>query len=184
MQLLGELAAGIIQAIPDLVAKLPQIITAIVEGIVGLLGQIVSVGRRIVEGIWEGIQNAASWLVGKITGWFNNIVGSVKNFLGIASPSKLFADEVGKNMALGVGIGWEEEMKQVARDMQQSIPTPTIETVNNAAAGMVNGLSALSGNQRITIEVPLYIDGKEFFRATLSDLRAVQRSNPEVLSGV
>lgn len=184
IKLLGELAVGIIQAIPDLVAKLPQIITAIVDGIVGLLGQIVSVGRRIVEGIWEGIQNAASWLVDKITGWFDGVVDSVKNFLGIASPSKLFADEVGKNMALGVGIGWEKEMKQVARNMQQSIPTPTIETVNNAAAGMVNGLSALSGSQRITIEVPLYIDGKEFFRATLSDLRAVQRSNPEVVSGV
>ena len=57
--------------------------------------------------------------------------------------------------------------------------------VNNAAAGMVNGLSALGGlNGNIRLEIPVIIDGKELYRYTLNDLRAVMRANPEVLSGV
>lgn len=55
--------------------------------------------------------------------------------------------------------------------------------INNAAAGMVNGLStlgSLGGNFRI--EIPVIIDGKEFYRYTLDDLRAVERSNPEVVT--
>ena len=55
-------------------------------------------------------------------------------------------------------------------------------TINNAAAGMVNGLSALGGlGGNIRIEIPVIIDGKEFYRATIDDLRAVQRANPEVV---
>lgn len=54
------------------------------------------------------------------------------------------------------------------------------DTIQSAAAGMVNGMAAISGSQRITVEVPLIIDGKEFYRYTLDDLRAVQRANPEV----
>jgi len=36
------------------------------------------------------------------------------------------------------------------------------------------------GNQRIVVEVPVIINGKELYRATLDDLRAVQKANPEV----
>ena len=55
-------------------------------------------------------------------------------------------------------------------------------TINNAAAGMVNGLSALGGlGGNIRIEIPVIIDGKEFYRTTIDDLRAVQRANPEVV---
>ena len=46
-----------------------------------------------------------------------------KNFFGIASPSKLFENEVGKNLALGLGEGFTDSMKDVSKQMQNSIPT-------------------------------------------------------------
>ena len=121
ISILLNLIEGIISAIPELIASLPQIIEAIVSGIGSMLGSIVDVGRNIVEGIWQGISNAASWLVGKITGWFNGVVSSVKSFLGIASPSRLFADEVGANMALGIGEGFAGEMRGVQRQIDRSM---------------------------------------------------------------
>ena len=121
IEILMNLIEGIISAIPQLVAALPQIITAIVNGIVSLLGSIVDVGKRIVEGIWSGIKNAGSWLVGKITGWFDGIVGGVKRFLGISSPSKLFADEIGENMGLGIGEGFENSMGTVQREINRAM---------------------------------------------------------------
>lgn len=121
VDILTNLIQGIIGAIPDLVAALPQIIEAIVTGIGNLMGSILDVGRSIVEGIWQGITNAGSWLIGKITGWFNGVVGSVKRFLGIASPSKLFADEIGENMGLGIGEGFENSMGTVQREINRAM---------------------------------------------------------------
>ena len=37
---------------------------------------------------------------------------------GIASPSKLFRDEIGANLALGIGEGFSDEMKNVQRQME------------------------------------------------------------------
>lgn len=54
------------------------------------------------------------------------------------------------------------------------------DTIESAAAGTVNGLAAVMGSQRIVVEVPLSINGQEFARAILTDLRAVQKANPEV----
>lgn len=61
-----------------------------------------------------------------------------------------------------------------------SVPGQMASLMRQTAADTVNGLAAISGNQRIVVEVPVYIDGKEFFRYTLDDLRAVIRANPEV----
>ena len=84
------------------------------------MGGIVDVGKEIVEGIWEGISGAADWLLGEVTGFFDDIVGGVKDFLGIASPSKVFAD-MGENMALGLGEGFAGEMRGVQRQIDRSM---------------------------------------------------------------
>ena len=178
--LLGRLAIGIVQAIPDLLAELPALGIAILEGIGDALAGVVDIGRDLVEGLWQGIKDAAGWLKDKLFGWAGDILDDVQDALGINSPSTEFADKVGRYAAQGVGVGFEREMGAVASRMQRAMPTPTIETVNSAAAGMVNGLAAGGTGGRNVFEIVLNVDGKEFYRTTLEDLRAVQRSNPEV----
>lgn len=178
--LLGRLAIGIVQAIPDLLAELPALGLAILEGIGDALAGVVDIGEGIVEGLWEGIQDTAGWLKDKLFGWAGDILDDVQDALGINSPSTEFADKVGRYAAQGVAVGFEREMGAVASRMQRAMPTPTIETVNSAAAGMVNGLAAISTGGRNVFEIVFNVDGKEFYRSTLEDLRAVQRSNPEV----
>ena len=46
--------------------------------------------------------------------------------------------------------------------------------------GVVNGLAAVSTGGRNVFELVFNIDGREFYRTTLDDLRAVQKANPEV----
>ena len=179
-KLLVKLAAGIIAAIPEIGRALPKISIALLEGLGKIALSVVDIGKGIVEGLWEGITESAGWLKDKLLGWANGILDDIKGFFGIHSPSTVFADQVGRYMAQGVGVGFEREMEAVAGRMQRSIPTPTIETVNNAAAGMVNGLAAINTGARNVFEIVLNVDGKEFYRTTLEDLRAVQRSNPEV----
>lgn len=170
ISILLNLIEGIISAIPELIASLPQIIEAIVTGIGNLLGSIVDVGKSIVEGIWQGIKNAASWLIGKITGWFNNVVGGVKKFLGIASPSKLFADEIGENMGLGIGEGFENSMGTVQREINRAMGGLLPDVSGNvsvtgstaSSGGVGSGAADFAGAlSRALNGVAVYMDGRK-----------------------
>lgn len=166
IDILTNLIEGIIGAIPQLIAALPQIIAAIVSGIGSLLGSILDVGKNIVEGIWQGISNAAKWLTEKITGWFNGVVDGVKRFLGIASPSKLFEDEIGINMALGVGEGWEKEFGDVRGQIEDGLKfdSAAIDTESSAMgrAFGAGGTNAFSGGMPAGTTININIDGARY----------------------
>ena len=81
----------------------------------------ISVGESIVDGVWQGFSNKEATFRSQVLTFFKKIVGDVKSELGIQSPSTVFA-EVGKNMALGVGVGFGDQMNKVADDMQNAIP--------------------------------------------------------------
>lgn len=179
LQMVVSLVKGIAQNIPQIVTSVLNMVATIVQTIWEALPDIIEVGKNIVRGLWDGIKAMASWLKDKVSGFLGGIVDGVKGVLGIHSPSRVFAG-IGQNMALGLGQGFERQMQRVSSGIQDAIPTPTVDTVYNAAAGMVNGL-ALAGGGVYRVEIPLYINGVEFYRASIDDLRTVQRANPEVL---
>lgn len=179
LQMVVSLVKGIAQNIPQIVTSVLNMVATIVQTIWDALPDIIEVGKNIVRGLWEGIKAMASWIGDKVSGFVGGLVDGVKGVLGIHSPSKVFAG-IGENMALGLGQGFSNTMRSVGAGIQNAIPTPTVDTVYNAAAGMVNGL-ALAGGGVCRVEIPLYINGVEFYRASIDDLRTVQRSNPEVL---
>ena len=185
VDLIESLIKGIISAIPSLVANLPKIIDAIGQGIGNLLGGVVEAGREIVRGLWEGISDMAGWIGEKIRSFGDGVLQGIKDFFGIASPSKVFESEVGKYMAQGIGVGFEDEMRRVSGQMQSAIPTPTVETVQNAAAGMVNGLAAANQGVNFPSTIVLTLEnGAEIARWLLPYNRMASRANPEVVSGV
>lgn len=120
IRLIAALASGLIRAIPNLVSKIPQIISAIVIGIINGIPAIFDVGKNIVEGLWNGIKNMGLWITGKVKDFFGGIVGGVKNFLGIHSPSKVFAG-IGGFMAEGLGEGFDDQFKYVKKDIENSM---------------------------------------------------------------
>jgi phage-related protein len=120
IRLIAALANGLIRAIPNLVSKIPQIISSIVKGIISGIPAIFDVGKNIVEGLWNGIKNMGSWVTGKVKDFFGGIVGGVKDFLGIHSPSKVFAG-IGGFMAEGLGEGFDDQFKSVKKDIENSM---------------------------------------------------------------
>lgn len=120
IELTIKLSEGLIKAIPQLVAKLPEIIAAIVKGLIEGIPELIKAGGDMLAGIFEGfIDFDAIWK--KIKEFGNSIVNGVKKFFGINSPSKLFEDEIGSNLALGIGEGFTDEMGNVTKDMQKSL---------------------------------------------------------------
>lgn len=120
IRLIAALANGLIRAIPNLVSKIPQINSSIVKGLISGIPAIFDVGKNIVEGIWNGIKSMGSWVSGKVKDFFGGIVGGVKDFLGIHSPSKVFAG-IGGFMAEGLGEGFDDQFKSVKKDIENSI---------------------------------------------------------------
>lgn len=104
-EIVGKLAIGIIDNLPEIGKAATEIIGKIVSGAMELIGDILSLGKDIVSGVWDGIKERADWLKEKVKGFFTGIVDTVKDLLGIHSPSTLFRDEVGQYIGLGVAEG-------------------------------------------------------------------------------
>ena len=141
-----KLAVGLIKAIPQLVSKIPQIISSLVNGFKNYFSNMSEVGKNLVSGIWEGIKNAKDWIFGKIKEWCGNILSGIKGFFGIHSPSKVFKDEIGTNLALGVGEGFSDTMKAVSNNMSAAIPTKfninsTVSSMDNISNISIEGLT-------------------------------------------
>ena len=139
-----KLAEGLIQAIPKLVSKIPQIISSLngIASYYGKLGEIgknllgkvkdgiasgisgmLDIGKNLVKGLWNGINNAKDWVLDKIKGFGKSIVNGIKNIFGIHSPSRVFRDEIGVNLAKGIGVGFQQEMSDVNDTIQRALPT-------------------------------------------------------------
>ena len=142
-QLIAGLAQGLIEAIPRLIGRLPEIIGAIVKGLLKGLAAIGEVGSQLVHGLFNGISNAAAWLYEKVKGWASSVVGWIKDFFGIHSPSKVFADEIGKFIPPGITLGVEQAMPRAMRDMGtqlsalSAIPMPGSTTTNLGGVNIV-----------------------------------------------
>ncbi len=118
--LIVALARGLILAVPQLIAKIPEIISNLATAFGDFLQPVIDIGKNIIEGIKKGISDAWDNLVNWFKGLFGDLIGIAKKILGIASPSKVFK-QLGKWTAEGFGIGWEDEFDNVARGIEDSL---------------------------------------------------------------
>ncbi|MGN1298084.1 MAG: tape measure protein [Clostridia bacterium] len=108
----------------------------IVETIEGLPQKMEEIGRNIVEGLWNGITGAGDWIKNKVGEFSKGVLDGMKEALGIHSPSRLFRDEVGKYIALGVGEGFTENIGKVYRVMQDKVNLETSKLAGNLSTNI------------------------------------------------
>lgn len=173
-RLIVELGIGLIKAIPQLLSKIPQIISTIVKGLLNGVKSLKDVGKNLLKGLWEGMSGLRTWLWNKVKGMLNGLTDKIKNFFGIHSPSTLFKDEIGENLALGLGEGFTDTMKNVTTDMQNAIPTEfdtsmeinstkNIETNQNNNSYLVQALKEALKEMKVELndrEVGNFVDSK------------------------
>lgn len=157
-----DLFVALIQNLPTIIVEIvkavPQIIAGIVEGFISLAGEIVNVGKNIVTGIWDGIVGMATWIKDKVTGFFSGIVDGVKGFLGIHSPSTVFAD-IGGNTIEGYADGVDKgasanesrvlsTVEGLSSDMADSLGSGGADSgvalMNNLTKSATNGLQGVA----------------------------------------
>ena len=124
-EVLPLLVTAIVESLPLLIETLTEVggelATTLVEALKENWPAIKEAGLELVHGLWEGIRGAGAWLWEQLSGWASGIVGDIKDFFGIQSPSKVFAG-IGGYLAEGLGVGFEKEMDAVSRQMRDAVP--------------------------------------------------------------
>ena len=125
IELIGELAVGLIKAIPDLIKKIPEIIESIKNAFSEFDWK--KIGKDIVDGIAKGLKNAVGAVVGAAKEVGKSALNGLKNMLGIHSPSRVFRDEVGRNIALGIADGIARN-KKYAKSSAEEIAQAVLDS--------------------------------------------------------
>lgn len=125
VELIIKLASGIGKSLTKATESAGKVAQEVWNVIKELPGKMIDIGKDIVTGIWNGISGMASWLWDQISGWCQGIFDGIKNFFGIHSPSKLFSDEIGRYLALGVGEGFDDNIDKVYKQMKSAVDFET-----------------------------------------------------------
>lgn len=118
VEMVLAIGTGIVKAIPRLLVSVGSLIASIFANFAK--ADWGSIGTNLVAGLKKGISNAWANLKSWFRGLFGDLIGIAKKILGIASPSKVFA-EIGRFMAEGVGVGWNGAFRDIQRDINDSL---------------------------------------------------------------
>ena len=156
-----------------------QLVKSIIETVESIPGKMVDIGKRIVEGIWQGIINAKNWFMDQVHGFFSGIVDGAKAALGIHSPARKMIP-VGDYTVQGMEVGIEKRMPSLQSNMKEKLLNLTREmkakvayesqslgatVVSRSSNEIINKNSNDSENNPrkfiLNIENKNYLDGEE-----------------------
>ena len=104
-ELIGKLWEGI-KELP-LVEKMRGFVGDAIDAISDKLTDIFNVGKNLIEGLWNGINDAKDWVVDKIEGVGQDILDGLSGIFDIHSPSRKTA-KMGEYLMEGLGLGIDE----------------------------------------------------------------------------
>lgn len=142
---------------------------------------IYDIGKNMVQGLWSGINDMTGWIIGKIKGFGDTVLKSIKGFFGVHSQSTVF-NGIGVNLNQGLANGLADStglvtgaVDDMANAALNSITSPLIGADVAYGANLAGGLApAGTGgtNQTVTIGSIMLGDQsavKEFFKKLNQD---------------
>lgn len=153
-----------------------NLVNNIVNTITGLPGKVLDIGKNIVQGLWNGITGMGDWLKNKISSFASGIIDGFKRIFGIHSPSKVFNQEIGRFLALGLGEGFDDNIGKAFKKMQSAVDFETQKLSANLTSQHINKtqiednrqvtLSSIDNNKDITVNAITNLDGRVITRTT------------------
>ena len=176
----GEVISALASFVKDMAAKGKEaanaLINAIINAFSGIASKFYNVGKGIIDGVISGI-NANAYRVGQLLGnYAAQWVQSTMARLGINSPSKVFADKVGRAIPEGIAYGVELEMPRATKQMQNALG----QMVDDLKIDATGALSGLTSGSMSNINVASAGNGKDNsktinFYQTIESPKAVDR---------
>ncbi|MCQ2059798.1 MAG: hypothetical protein MJY71_08245 [Bacteroidaceae bacterium] len=115
----SDIFKGAWNGIKNAFGSVKEFFSGILDKIKGVFkgDSLLDVGKNLIKGLWNGINDMTSWVISKIEGFGDNVLGGIKKFFHIESPSKVMRDQVGVMIAKGVGVGIESQTDSVVKSM-------------------------------------------------------------------
>ena len=162
------------------------------SAISNMVGRFASVGRNIVNGIANGIKSGASAVINAAANVAKSALNAAKKFLGIHSPSKVMAQEVGRFIPSGMAVGITaniDSLKSAVREMTGIGIEPAIASVSDIDySGAMNYQKFNPGTDNImsedTTPQPMYINfrfGNRKFKGFVKDITRAQDTEIELI---
>ncbi len=167
---------------------IPNAVRTAVDTLGSLPGKALQWGKDLIDNFISGIKSKLSALADSVKG----VAQTVRDFIGFSEPKKgplsnfhTYAPDMMSLFAGGIQDNlWrvQDQLNSMGANIQDAIPTPAVDAVYNAAAGMVNGLAAANaGNSGGSYTINLLLqNGQQIASWLLPDLRDAARNNPEV----
>ena len=152
-----QLFMGIIKAIPQiqaaLIKNLPMIIRSIVDGLIKGIPELIKAGGDLLAGLFEGLLDPkVIWNNIKSLG--NSILDGIKGFFKIKSPSKVMESVIGKNLALGIGEGFENNVGEVNNQIAKAFDLQGMVQGARASGASIGQSGSVVVNQYNTFANP------------------------------
>lgn len=177
VQLLKGILTALGQTLKELTAQAPSIVKVIGDGIKSGIASITAIGKNIVQGLWNGISGAGSWLWSKVRSFARNILTQMKSALGIHSPSTLTAYQ-GKMLDLGLAKGIEGNMRPIQNAIDDVTRMTTNAFTSEMAFSTALGMPEATASTQLMLlielvdeiakllqEMGIYIDGDKLVGA-------------------
>lgn len=182
--LISSIGQGFSSMVSFLGSSASSVASGALNAIKGIFSGGLDIGKNLIRGIWDGISSMGSWILKKIGGFAGNIVGGIRNFFDINSPSRVMRDQVGKYLAMGIGEGFEQEgersvidqMKGVASDwvsQMQSAVTQSQNSMMPAVASSIYNTSASTVNNNQSYDNGLTLHIEHFENNSDSDIETL-----------
>lgn len=197
----GKIPEALMEGLAYLAVQIGNFASSAIDFFKSGFQKIADIGRDIVTGLWNGIQNAKDWIIEKVKGFSSDVLSGIKSFFGISSPSKKTA-VFGRFLAEGLAVGVEEEAPQAFSAIQdalddgmESLSLDPLDMTTNAAVSVkgssktrteskIDQLLDLMGqivNNREEISIPVFVGGREIDEVFVdSKSRVTVRSGGQV----
>ena len=143
-----------------------------------------SIGSAIVEGIINGVENAAGGLFDSLKNLASDALGAAKHFLGINSPSKVFASVVGMAIPEGIAKGVDDHahlahnsVASLARGLAGQRADLGSVMLESGAYGSYGGAYGNSQGVPLQQEIVFQLDGETLFKGMQKTTLQYNRRN-------
>jgi tape measure domain-containing protein len=158
--------AAIIAKAEEVMAFVRSIPGRIGDALGNLGGLLLNAGKDLVRGLWNGISSLGGWLWSQVRKFaIDNTVGAFKKALGIASPSMVFADEVGRQIPAGIAAGVEAELPALRSMLNSLVPTGA---ATQPAASTLGGVTINLGGVHFAGVVPTEAEARRTGAAAMA----------------
>lgn len=188
---LGGIWDGITSAVGNGIQNVANTVGGIKDTVLGAVSGagrwLYDVGSQLISGLWDGVSGALGGLYNKIKDGLSGMVDAAKDALGIHSPSRVFRDQIGRQILPGVQSGIDMGQTAAERSMSASM-----QELADRARDALNGVgretaARLTDEIQSTLRARLASVGAGFadelnarvrarLSAVMDEMRAVQAS--------